>query len=176
MTGHITHSCWDPPSLSFSLVPLSSFDVKAASFPAAVGPIRASVIGVSLFQASPRSPTCGSTRRSTTDRSGRRAAGLAAASVGPGLEGCYSASCVASSARRPLSCRVTWAPTPNKATPTLTRPARRPRDPPAWRSPCPAPAQWDCWLLTAPVLPPSLTASTLGGAAGVGWGGARDGG
>lgn len=114
-------------------------------------------------QASPPSPTCASTPRSTTARSGRRAAGRGGLSAGPGPAACCSASCAGYSARRPRSSRVTWAPTPTRATPPPTRRARGPWAPPAWRSRCPVLAQWDCWSLTAPVSPRSPTASTLGG-------------
>ncbi|CAF90496.1 unnamed protein product [Tetraodon nigroviridis] len=55
---------------------------------------------------------------------------------------CSSAGCAAFSARPTPSSRVTWAPTPTRATPVPTRP---PWTPPAWPSPCPAPPLWDCW-------------------------------
>lgn len=68
-------------------------------------------------QASPHWRTFVSTLRSTTARSGRTARGALAAAP---LAACSSVTCVASTARRPPSSRVTWAPTPT------TRPPRTP--------------------------------------------------
>lgn len=96
-------------------------------------------------QASPPSPTCESTLRSTTVRNGRRVAGHGGALAGQEPAGCCYVSCVGCSARRPHSSRATWAPTPTKGTPALTRQVRVQWAPPAWLSLCPVRAQWDCW-------------------------------